>query len=68
MKVHNDVGMRIKALRKENGLSQTEFAKAVGISQPHLSRVENGYENISKSVQELIAIRFSSSVGGDATK
>lgn len=65
MKMHNDIGKRIKALRKEKGLSQAEFAKAVGISQPHLSRVENGYENISKSVQELIAIRFSLTVGGD---
>lgn len=65
METHNDIGKRIKALRKEKGLSQAEFAKAVGISQPHLSRVENGYENISKSVQELIAIRFPLTVGGD---
>ena len=65
MEAHNEIGKRIRALRKEKGLSQAEFAKTVGISQPHLSRVENGYENISKSVQELIAIRFSLTVGGD---
>lgn len=65
MEAHNDIGKRIKELRKEKGLSQAEFAKTVGISQPHLSRVENGYENISKSVQELISIRFSLTVGGD---
>lgn len=65
MDLHMDIGEQIKALRKEKGLSQAEFAKTVGISQPHLSRVENGHENISKSVQELIAIRFSLIVGGD---
>ena len=65
METRDDIGKRIKELRKKKGLSQAEFAKTVGISQPHLSRVENGYENISKSVQELITIRFSLTVGGD---
>ncbi len=35
-----DLGKRIQQLRKEKGLSQTELAKASGISYAQLSRYE----------------------------
>lgn len=35
------VGERIKALRKERGLSQNKLAKLAGIAQPTLLAIEN---------------------------
>ncbi len=65
MKTSKDIGSEIKTIRKESGLSQIEFANEIGISQPHLSRVENGFESVSKPVQKLIQLRFGSINGGD---
>lgn len=36
------IGKTIKMRRIERGISQTEFAKGLGISQTHLCNVENG--------------------------
>lgn len=41
------VGEKIKALRKEQGLTQQKLAKRLGISQQVISRVEAGQENLS---------------------
>ena len=38
---------RLKSLRKELGLTQTEFAKTLGISQNFLSAIEHGESKIS---------------------
>ena len=40
-------GKLIRKLRRENNLSMVEFAKIVGISQPSLSRIENGNQEIT---------------------
>ncbi len=41
------VGEKVKALRKERGLTQQKLAKRLGISQQVISRVESGQENPS---------------------
>ena len=42
-----EVGNKIRAVRKEIGLSQDKLAKKIGVSQQLLSRIENGADNIS---------------------
>lgn len=55
-------GAKIKELRKSKGLTQVEFAKAVGITQSFLSAVENRHCNMSKSVAMLIDIKFGNNI------
>jgi len=43
----NRIGQRIKTLRKTKGLSLLELAKAAGVSESTLSRVENGQTLVS---------------------
>ncbi|MCK8487059.1 helix-turn-helix domain-containing protein [Paenibacillus sp. MBLB2552] len=50
-----DIGYRIKCIRKENNLNQTQFAKSIGISQGNLSEIEMG--NINPSAETLISLR-----------
>lgn len=49
-----DIARQFIALRKEQGMSQREFARVVGIKQPQLARLESGRE-IPK-IQTLIKI------------
>jgi len=42
-------GKKISDIRKEQGLSQKEMAKKIGISQQLISRIEKGRENVSVS-------------------
>ena len=41
------IGMRIRQLRKVNGLSQTKLALMVGVERSYLARVEAGSRNVS---------------------
>lgn len=50
----NEVNLRIKALRKQVGLKQGEFAKQIGISQSSLSEIEN--ERSGASISAIIGI------------
>ena len=45
---------RIKSLRTENGMNQSEFSEKIGITQSTLSSYENG--NVSPSLDVLITI------------
>ena len=49
------IGMRIRALRKENRLSQEKFALMVSVERSYLARVEMGQKNPSIDVLEKIA-------------
>lgn len=49
-----DIGFRIKSLRQERGLTQSEFAKACGFDRTYLSRVEKGKQNITMETFLLI--------------
>ena len=51
----NDIGHRIKNIRKENNLNQVQFAKSIGISQGNLSEIELG--NSNPSAETLISTR-----------
>jgi transcriptional regulator with XRE-family HTH domain len=42
-----DVGARLRALRKERHLTQTELARQIGIQQSDLSRMEKGEYRVS---------------------
>lgn len=51
----SEIGYRIKCIRKENNLNQSQFAKSIGISQGNLSEIEMG--NSNPSAETLISIR-----------
>lgn len=48
------VGKRVKAMRMQKGISQSELAHRVGISQAHMSNIESGRSNIT--LENLFAI------------
>ena len=50
-----DIGYRIKCIRKEHNLNQTQFAKTIGISQGNLSEIEMG--NSNPSAETLLSLR-----------
>ena len=48
-------GEKIKQIRISHLETQEYFAEKIGISRPHLSKIENGKENASDSVLKLIS-------------
>lgn len=54
----NSIGEKIKAIRLDNNLRQIDFAKAICVSQSHLSNIESGQDYPSKAVIRLIALQF----------
>ena len=51
-----DIGERIKELRERKGISQTAFAKLIGVSKQTLYKYENGLvTNIPSDKIEAIA-------------
>lgn len=54
-----NIGERFKSVRKELGFNQQQFANELGISQTHVSAIENGRENPSTSVLKLLCAKFS---------
>lgn len=48
----------LRGLRYREDMSQLEFAKAIGISQPNLSAMENGKRAIGKELAKRIAGTF----------
>ena len=49
------MNLRIRALRKERGLTVAELAEMVSISVPHMSGVERGIKNLNNHLLERIA-------------
>jgi transcriptional regulator with XRE-family HTH domain len=45
MTTKQQIGSRIKELRKSRGLSQEKLSEKVGMSSKYLSSIERGYEN-----------------------
>lgn len=52
------MNMRIHALRKELGISQTEFGKKINISGPAVAKIESGKNSPSDQTITLICDRF----------
>lgn len=53
------VPARIKAIRKEHGISQADLAQEVGCSRSQISAVEQGVANASNDLLKRIAARYS---------
>ncbi len=44
---YKKIGNSIRKLRIQKGISQIELARAIDVSQAHMSNIENGYTGIS---------------------
>lgn len=56
MKIETQLGMRIRYLRKQKGLSQEDLALESGINKNYLSDLERGSRNPTIKVMEKISI------------
>ena len=52
---NHKIGLRMTEFRLQTGLSQNQFAKKIGMSASHYSRLERGRQNISILQLEKIA-------------
>lgn len=52
MTMAENIGNRLRKKRKEFGLSQTDIAKRMSISQPAVARMEAGKQNFSVDMLE----------------
>lgn len=52
------LGERIKEIRKDNKLTQKEFADKISVSRPFISRIEADKEKPSESLMKLISATF----------
>ncbi len=50
------IGKRIKAARKEKGLTQGELAAKCGCKSPHISNIENGKIGVSLELLYVLSI------------
>ena len=53
---------KVEMLRKQNGISQEEFAKAMRVSRQTISSIENGKYNPSLELAFMIAKYFEMSI------
>ena len=52
------LGERIKEIRKDNKLTQKEFADKISVSRPFISRIETDKEKPSESLMKLMSATF----------
>lgn len=52
------IGERIKFIRKSRKVTQEMFSKELGISQAHVSKLENGKENPSDLLLNFVSYRY----------
>lgn len=52
------IGTRVKKIRTTLKMNQKSFAAELGISQNHVSSIENGKENPSGALKKLICTKF----------
>lgn len=60
--IYKKFGERLKSLRKERNITQTQLADAVGIAQPTIYKYEKGIRKIPMNVLEKFANYFEISV------
>ncbi|SIS60138.1 helix-turn-helix domain-containing protein [Belliella pelovolcani] len=63
MDIKEKFGNRLKALRKEKGLSQEELALKSGLNRPYISGIEQGKRNVSLEVMEKLAEALGVGIG-----
>ncbi|MCI9261283.1 helix-turn-helix domain-containing protein [uncultured Adlercreutzia sp.] len=56
--IRNKVGMRVKALRREQGITQEKFALMTGINRSYLADIEKGNRNFGFDTLERIVTGF----------
>lgn len=52
------INKRVKLLRKQLGLSQTEFGNKVGIAQGHMTNIETGRREVTEKSIKVICLQF----------
>jgi transcriptional regulator with XRE-family HTH domain len=52
------IGQRLRAVRHESGMTQTEFAKQLRLSKNAISVMEQGHRNMSKRTIASVCERF----------
>lgn len=57
------VGKKIRQLRKDSKLTQTELSSRIGIQQPDLSRMEKGHYRVSLDTLFKILAEFDMGIG-----
>lgn len=62
MSLQTNLGIAIKNLRNQAGLSQEKFALSIGMDRTYLASVESGKRNLSLANIEKIAIGLNQSV------
>ena len=56
--IRNKIGLRIKELRKQHGLTQDRFALMTGINRSYLADIEKGNRNFANDTLEKIDNAF----------
>lgn len=56
--IYKEFGERLKQLRKERGVTQSQIAEALGIAQPTIYKYEKGIRKIPMSVLQKFANYF----------
>lgn len=49
------IGARLAALRRQRGLTQTEIAEAIGLTQPTINRIEYGKSPLNAEAMPALA-------------
>lgn len=52
----DSINKRIKQLRTELGMNQTDFGKELGIAQTYLSQIEKGDRDVTDKIFKLICL------------
>lgn len=55
---YTKAGALLKGVRAREGLNQNDFAKAIGVTQANLSKMENGKRRIGRTVAKRIEEAF----------
>lgn len=58
MSLQKNLGITLKALRAEKGVSQEKLALSTGIDRRYMSDIENGRRNVSLEIVEKLAAFF----------
>lgn len=53
-----NINERVRVLRKELGMNQTEFAERIALSQNHLTGIETGKRAVTDRTIKLICMEF----------